>query len=166
MIVIKNVLFKAVCLKNYYFQSMMKSYNHKLQIRWADLDANGHLRHTVYYDWGSFCRVTFLNEHGLSISKMQELHIGPVLFREECVFKKEIHLGDQVTINLELLKARKDFSRWCVRHTIFKEDYIAAIVIVEGSWMDTVERKLAKPVAEIKKVYAQMPVAANFEWLD
>lgn len=149
-----------------YFQPMMKSYNQQLQIRWADLDANGHLRHTVYYDWGSFCRVSFLNEHGLSISKMQELHIGPVLFREEGVFKKEIQSGDEVSINLELLKARKDFSRWAIRHTIFKEGNIAASVIVEGAWMDTLKRKLAKPVDEIKNVYAQMPVAAEFEWLD
>lgn len=96
---------------------------------------------------------------------MQGLNLGPVLFREECIFKKEIRLGDKVFINLELVKARKDFRRWSIKHTIFVEDLIAAIVTVEGAWMDTVKRKLITPPAEAVDAYNKMPVAQGFQWL-
>ena len=48
---------------------------------------------------------------------MQRLHIGPIIFREECVFKKEIRLGDKITIDLHVDKAKKDYSRWTIQHT-------------------------------------------------
>lgn len=144
----------------------MQHYTKQVQIRWADLDANAHLRHSVYYDWGSFCRIEFLNEQGLSTTKMHELHIGPVLFREEAVFKREIRQEDRVTINLELVKARRDFSRFSIRHTIIKnEDTVAAVIIVEGAWMDTIRRKLCTPPGIIATTYDAMPKSSDFEWL-
>jgi acyl-CoA thioester hydrolase len=86
----------------------MSEFNRQIQIRWSDLDPNFHLRHSVYYDWGAFCRVEFLNEYGLTAEVMQHLHFGPILFKEECVFRKEIRLGDVVTMNLKLIRSRKD----------------------------------------------------------
>src|SRR6186713_824007 len=91
-----------------------------VQIRWSDLDPNVHLRHSVYYDWGAYSRITFFNENKLTTGVLQELQIGPILFREECIFKREIRLGDKVTIDLRLLRSRKDYSRWAIQHTITK----------------------------------------------
>ncbi|WP_346238917.1 acyl-CoA thioesterase [Niabella insulamsoli] len=145
----------------------MATYAKEVEVRWSDLDANAHLRHSVYYDWGAFCRIEFLREHGLSTSKMQELHIGPVLFREECIFRKEIRQGDRVAINMELTRARKDFSRFSMRHTITKNDTVmAAVLQLDGAWMDTVLRKLAAPPALVVTSYDQMPKSADFEWLN
>ena len=61
-----------------------------VDIRWSDLDPNFHLRHSVYYDFGAYCRISFLNDNGITETVMREHKIGPVLFREECVFKREI----------------------------------------------------------------------------
>ena len=99
----------------------MDATTYPVQIRWSDLDPNFHLRHSVYYDWGAYCRILFLNTHSLTADVMQQLHIGPIIFREECVFKKEIRLEDEITIDLQLTKSRKDFSRWSVRHHIVKK---------------------------------------------
>ncbi len=145
----------------------MNEYVKEIQVRWSDLDPNFHLRHSVYYDWGAFCRVAFLDEHKLSAGEMQRLQIGPILFREECVFRKEIRLGDKVFINLQATKAKRDYSRWSIQHTITKNgDTVAAIVTVDGAWMDVVKRKLATPAKEVFDTFAQMPVAENFQWLD
>jgi acyl-CoA thioester hydrolase len=145
----------------------MENFIQEVQVRWSDLDPNVHLRHSVYYDWGAFCRIAFLNEHQLSTELMQRLQIGPILFREECVFKREIRLGDKVTISLQVLKAKKDFSRWTIQHTVVKNaDTAAAIITVEGAWLDTAKRKLTIPPAEVFGVFSQMPLDANFQWLD
>lgn len=147
--------------------SRMENFVKDVQVRWADLDPNVHLRHSVYYDWGAFCRVSFLNEQGLTMEMMQQLGIGPILFREECVFRKEIRLGDQVMVSLELVKAKKDYSRWSIQHTIRKNsDTIAAILTVDGAWLDMGKRKLAKPPREVHDVFTKMPVDKSFQWLD
>jgi acyl-CoA thioester hydrolase len=145
----------------------MENFIKEIQIRWSDLDPNGHLRHSVYYDWGALSRVEFLYQHGLTAGLMQQLHFGPILFREECVFKKEIHLGDKISIGLKLLKAKKDFSRWSIQHDIIKnEDVLSAILVVDGAWIDTVRRKLAMPPEKGAEAFHQMPKEKDFHWLD
>jgi acyl-CoA thioester hydrolase len=145
----------------------MNNFNRIIQIRWSDLDPNFHLRHSVYYDWGAFCRVEFLNEYGLTADVMQQLRFGPILFREECVFRKEIRSGDVVTINLKLIRARKDFSRWSIQHHITKnESVLSAVLTVDGAWMNVVERKLASPPEKVFEVFDKMPKDEKFEWLN
>ena len=143
----------------------MNEYLKQLEIRWADLDPNFHLRHSVYYDYGAYCRICFLEEHGLTNALMQELHVGPILFREEAVFRKEIRLGNKLQINLQLLKAKKDFSRWTIRHQIIKdENILSAVITVDGAWINALQRRLATPPSEVIAVFDQMPKAAEFEW--
>ncbi|HEV8283230.1 MAG TPA: acyl-CoA thioesterase [Chitinophagaceae bacterium] len=145
----------------------MDKFIKEVQLRWADLDPNFHLRHSVYYDWGALSRVEFLNEFGLTAHVMQRLHFGPILFREECVFKKEIRGGDKVTIDLTLLKAKRNYSRWSIHHVIKKNvDVVSAILTVDGAWINTIERKLAIPPPEVEKVFSRMPVDENFLWID
>ncbi|HEX2847614.1 MAG TPA: acyl-CoA thioesterase [Chitinophagaceae bacterium] len=145
----------------------MENFIQEVQVRWSDLDPNFHLRHSVYYDWGAFCRISLLEQHNLTAAVMQRLQIGPILFREECVFKKEIRLGDKVTINLELIRAKRDFARWSIRHTVVKnDDTVSALITVDGAWLDLARRKLATPPQEVHAVFSQMPVSVDFEWLD
>lgn len=145
----------------------MDSFVKEIQVRWSDLDPNAHLRHSVYYDWGAFCRVTFLVEHGLTTELMQRLKIGPILFREECVFRRELRLGDKVRIDMQLKKAKRDYSRWTITHTITKnDDVISATITVDGAWLDVVARKLAQSPPEVSTVFDAIPRTSDFEWLD
>ena len=144
----------------------MNEYIKEIQIRWSDLDPNFHLRHSVYYDWGAYCRVEFLNQFGLTASVMQQLHIGPILFREECVFRKEVRSGDDVKMNLVLPKSKKDFSRWTIKHNIYKnDDLLCAVITVDGAWINTKERKLASPPEQVFEVFSKMPKTEEFEWI-
>ena len=96
---------------------------------------------------------------------MQELSVGPVLFREEAVFRKEIRLGDALHINLQILKARKDYSRWTISHQLVKDkNILSAVVTVDGAWINTLQRKLATPPVQVIGVFEQMPKAPEFEW--
>jgi acyl-CoA thioester hydrolase len=145
----------------------MENFLRPLQIRWSDLDPNFHLRHSVYYDWGALCRIEFLYQFGLTTDIMAQLNFGPILFREECVFKKELKMGDEVTIDLQLLKAKKDFSRWTILHTIKKNtSQISALLTVDGAWLNTIQRKLTVPPDEGKRVFAEMPNHESFQWID
>jgi acyl-CoA thioester hydrolase len=141
----------------------MEQYLKPIDIRWSDLDPNFHLRHSVYYDYAAYCRICFLEEHGLSVGLMEQLRFGPILFREEAVFRKEVRWGDKLTIDLQLTKARRDFSRWTIKHQLIKNDNVlSAVITVDGAWINTKERKLATPPGDITDVFSKMPRTDDF----
>jgi acyl-CoA thioester hydrolase len=146
----------------------MVANSQKIQVRWSDLDPNFHLRHSVYYDWGALNRIEIFNEFNLTLELMQKMKIGPILFREECIFRKEIVLNDPVSINFNILKSKKDYSRWTIQHTILKnEKTVSAILTVDGAWLDTEKRKLVKALPqEFIAAFASMPLHENFLWID
>ncbi len=142
------------------------SYSIPLHIRWADIDANRHLRHSVYYDFAAAMRMNYLNSHGLTTEKLIEFQVGPILFREEAVFKREVKLEDQVRIDVHLFKAMPDYSRWSLRHHVTKPDgTVCTIITVDGAWMDLTKRKLTIPNDFIRSIFEGFPKAEGFEWL-
>jgi len=144
----------------------MNEFNIPVAVRWSDLDPNFHLRHSVYYDYGAFCRIQFLAANGITAQFMQTRQFGPVIFREECVFKKEIQLSDAITIDLKLAKAKQDGSRWTMQHQIFKgHEILAAVLTLEGAWMDIQKRKLIVPPREVQQTFEQADKTTGFEWM-
>ena len=143
----------------------MNEFSREVHLRWSDLDPNFHVRHSVYYDWGAFCRIEFLNQYGLTYKVMQDLQFGPIIFREECVFRKEIRSGDEIKINLKIKGGRKDYSRWSIVHEITKADgTLCAVLTVDGAWIDTAKRKLASPPQKVFEVFDHMPKDESFVW--
>ena len=146
---------------------MSSSYIKEVSVRWSDLDPNFHLRHSVYYDWGAFVRMSFMTENGITPSLLMQLHTGPILFREECIFKREISFSDKVTLNLMLSKASHDMGRWSMKHEIWKNgDTLSAILHVDGAWLDTKIRKLAAPPDSFREVFESVPKSADFTWIE
>jgi acyl-CoA thioester hydrolase len=145
----------------------MEEYKKNVEIRWSDLDPNYHLRHSVYYDFGTYCRMSFLNENDITTPVMLHHKIGPIVFREECLFKREIKFGDELTINLKLDKAKADMSRWMMVHELWKNnDELAAIITVDGAWLDTTLRKLAMPPDFFKAAFEMIPQTEGFELIE
>ncbi len=144
----------------------MTDFKRPMQIRWSDLDPNFHLRHSVYYDLGATLRTIVLTEYGITPAAMHQHQVGPVLFREEAFFKREIHFGDPVEMSFALLKCRKDMSRWSIQHQLYKNpETLSAIITVEGAWIDTALRKLTAPPEQFIAAFAAFPRAEAFEWL-
>ncbi|HRE52977.1 MAG TPA: acyl-CoA thioesterase [Flavitalea sp.] len=142
----------------------MPTFSKKISLRWADLDPNFHLRHSVYYDFGAELRVEILEELGLTLQLMKDLKLGPVLFREECLFRREIRLSDTVTINAKVSRLKPDGSRWSIRHEFLSADNkLMAVITVDGAWIDTALRKLVSPIPPIvKKVFDEIPKTDDF----
>jgi acyl-CoA thioester hydrolase len=143
----------------------MESFIKSVEVRWSDLDPNFHLRHSVYYDIGAYSRICFFNENGITSEFMAANYFGPIIFREECIFRKEIKLGDSLTIDLRLQKSRADGSRWSFTHNIYKNsDILAAVITLDGAWIDTQKRKLTVPPQQVIEVFQAMPRVEEFEW--
>jgi acyl-CoA thioester hydrolase len=123
-----------------------------------------HMRHSAYADFAAQARIEILDEMGLDMKTFQKLHIGPILFREETTYLREVGVNETITVTTELIKAKKDGSRWSIRHELFKADGVkAAVIIVEGAWIDVLKRKLATLPEELADHFMQIKRSADFE---
>jgi acyl-CoA thioester hydrolase len=145
----------------------MNEFVKQFELRWSDVDANQHVMHSKYYELGAHCRMSFMFEHGITANLFRKEMFGPILFREECIFKKELHAGEIVTVNLVVTKSKKDGSRWSVMHEIKKESgTVAATMYADLAWLDLTNRKLASPPAAVASMIANAPKHADFIFLD
>ena len=136
---------------------------YEIQVLWAQIDANGHLRHSAYADIAAQARVSMLETTGLKFSIFEELKIGPILFREELLYLREVKMNDTVKVITEITKAREDGSRWSIRHELYRSDGIkAAIVNVDGAWMDIRKRKLAILPSEYAAAFMKIPRSVDY----
>ena len=125
--------------------------------RWADMDPNGHMRHSAYADYAADQRVVLLAEWGYDVARFAQLRLGPILFREETKFLKEVSIGEEIRVDGRLASVNADGSRWTIVHTIYKADgRIAATVTVDGAWLDLDRRKLTVPPAELVAGFSAM----------
>lgn len=132
-------------------------YSLTYHVRWAEMDPNGHMRHSAYADFAADQRVAFLARHGFDLSKFAELRLGPILFREETKFIKEIRLGETIRVDAALTSLSEDGGRWTILHTLYKADgRVAATVTVDGAWLDLAKRKLCLPPPELTTVMAEL----------
>ena len=129
-------------------------YSKTYTIRWADLDANIHMRHSAYNDYAAQTRLLFMAENGFGMEWFKEHNVFPILFREETVFLKEIKGNENIRIDAVLLKMSEDGSRWSIQNTFYKEDgTIAAKLTVDGAWMDIIIRKLKSPPESLLQLF-------------
>lgn len=141
----------------------MNEYAKLIEIRWADLDPNFHVLHSKYYDFGAYCRMSFLTENGITVDQMQEYHIGPIIFREECQFKREIKFGDEVKVTLKLDKVTENYRKWTMVHELFiNGGTLAALITVDGAWMNTQLRKTAVPPMSFARAFDIIPRTDTF----
>ena len=138
-----------------------------VDIRWSDMDPNFHLRHSVYYDLCANSRINFLNDHGFTPDVLIEKQVGPILFREECIFKREIRFTDHIEIDLQLQKCKRDGSRWTMMHQIWKNHTIlSAVITIDGAWIDIRKRKLTLPPDGVVTAFTEIAKSEDFTWID
>ena len=143
----------------------MNPFEMDVHFRWSDLDPNFHIRHSVYYDLCAQLRTLAFQNIGFSLEFFAKNKIGPVLFREECTFRKELHFGDPVKLKLEAIRLAKDGSRFSIVHYFMRNDVVCATLTIDGAFMNTELRKLTALPEEAIPFLDKIPKAEAFEWV-
>lgn len=126
--------------------------------RWADLDPNRHLRHTAYADYATHVRFSYLSENGFPAERFGQLGIGPVIFREETRYLKEIGARDSFTIDFTVVELRADGAQFVLRHDVWRGDGVrAAVLTLEGGWLNLESRSLVDPPVELIELLDRLP---------
>ena len=143
-----------------------QEFSRTYSVKWADLDPNGHVRHSVYDDYAVDTRVRWMEMNGFPPSRFSELGFGPVILRQESRFYREVTIEDLLTVTIRLTGLSQDGSRWKVHHDILKSSgEKAAALDIEGSWLDWRTRKAMAPPAELLKLLAESQQSEEIEEL-
>ncbi len=141
----------------------MEHFFYEGKVMWSQIDSNNHLRHSAYADFGAQARLQILEKMGFNSSVLETLKIGPILFREELIYMREIKINETVKITCELTKCRIDGSRWSFKQIVFKEDGTeAAIINVDGAWIDITKRKLTGLPKDLADAFISIPKSTDF----
>ena len=138
----------------------------RVAFRWSDVDANLHVRHSVYYDLGAQQRVEVLAAAGLTMAAMRDGGIGPVLFREEARFLREIRPNDAIEMVATVTALGRDHRKFSIRHDFMRGDERCAVVQVDGAWFSSTERKIIVPPQLVITAMSNFPKADDFAWIE
>ncbi|MDP5106582.1 MAG: thioesterase family protein [Polaribacter sp.] len=132
--------------------------------KWSDFDPNRHMRHTAYNEYAAEVRVRYFTKQKFSITEFTKHHIGPILFTEETSFRKEIHIGENISVNIKLAGLSANNERWKIVHEVFNEaGELSAVIKVYGAWIDLNTRKLTTPPKEAQDLFLNADKTDDFE---
>ncbi len=141
----------------------MDAYSGTYDIRWSDLDANGHVNYAAYIDAAGDLRYRFFTEHGYPPPKFVELGMGPVYTAIHAQFLREVRMGETITITYALSGLSSNGGRWKVHHDVLKANGKKAVSIdLEGVILDLAARKPALPPADLLQIFDLIPRSADF----
>ncbi len=146
------------------FLFFLMSFQVTFATKWADFDPNKHMRHTAYNDYAAEVRVRYFAKNNFTIKDFNRFNLGPILFTEETSFRKEILMGENITVNIKLAGVSEKFERWKIVHEVFNESgKLAAIIKVYGAWIDLTQRKLTIPPKEAAVIFLNAEKSHDFE---
>jgi acyl-CoA thioester hydrolase len=109
-------------------------------------------------------RMFFFAENGFSVTEFQRQRFGPVIFRDEIEYFKEMYLLDKIRITFQLAGMSEDISRFKLRNEFFREDgKLAARLETKGGWLDLDKRKLIVPPKELADAMKSLARTEIFE---
>ncbi len=135
--------------------------------RWADFDANIHMRHTAYNDYAAESRLRYFNQFGITIHDFTKEKVGPILFEENTKFLKEIHLGEDISVNLKITGLSDKGERWKIQHEVFNgKGQLSAVINVYGAWLDLAKRKLTVPPEKFQVIFNDAERTEDFKLIE
>ena len=133
---------------------------------WKDMDFNQHMKNTAFLEKADDIRLMFFQENNFSISEFSRLKIGPVVFKDNVEYFKEINLLDEIRITIASGGLSEDGSRFILRNEFYRSDgKIAARVTSYGTWIDLNERKVVAPPKELVMVMKSLPKTEDYKEL-
>jgi acyl-CoA thioester hydrolase len=144
----------------------VNEYSSSYEIRWSDLDANGHVNYAAYINAAAELRYHFFWEQGFPPEKFVQLGMSPVYTAIRAEFLREVRLGETVTITYVVSGLSPQGDRWRVHHDILKSNGKKAVSLdIEGVILDLTTRKPALPSPELLQMFHLIPRAKDFEIL-
>ena len=141
-------------------------YKKQFEIRWSDVDANGHLANSAYTNFMSHARMSFFAEHGFTMPEIMSNGIGPIVFYEHMYYFKESFIGAPITVTIEVSGLSEDGMLFMFEHNFYndKGQHLAHCEM-QGGWIDLKLRKLTALPEALIELSDKFPKSKDFKTL-
>ncbi|WP_338704173.1 acyl-CoA thioesterase (plasmid) [Streptomyces sp. Q6] len=130
---------------------MSKAFTKTFEVRWDDVDANGHLRNTRYLEYAASARLAILMEADWSPQALRQAGLAPVTLSDDVRYRREVFPAEVVTVGTHVIGLSEDGSRWQFEHILTRASgERAAEVRTLGAWIDLGTRKITAPPAGLR----------------
>jgi acyl-CoA thioester hydrolase len=108
----------------------------RIKVRWNELDANGHVNNMYYHSYFDQARIEAFADAGVDRTRMLELGIGPVIYRSEIDYRKELKHPDYALLSTWFVEGER--ARGVVMQTLESErdERLVATARFNGFFMD------------------------------
>jgi len=105
----------------------------------------------------------FFAENGFTLARFASEKFGPVVVRDELIYRKELRLMDEFVVDFELVGISEDGVRFRVRNTFLNNsNEIVASVTSEGVWFDLEGRRPRAPPPDLDRLMRALQHARDY----
>ena len=126
----------------------------QLPIYTFQIDFIGHVNNAIYVQWMEIGRTKLLDGIGMSIDKIAQNGIVPVLVSTEIKYIQPLHLGDQVRLEMWLSELRRA-SAWIEFRFYNQNEKLVASAKQLGLFVDTATNRPHRLSKEDRELFEQ-----------
>ena len=145
----------------------MKKFEKIFVASWTDLDPNWHVANHAYIKYAADTRVAFFSVIKLDKEEFENLNLGPVLFYEHMYYYKEILMGVEFKVNVEVNGYSDDGKFFSLFQNFYDTNgnHLAHLDLAFGV-MDTKTRKLTSMPTASFEILKSSPKSRSFKILN
>jgi acyl-CoA thioester hydrolase len=134
-----------------------------IRSRWGEIDSNGHMRNVAYLDISANSRMEFFNANGYTLTEFFGAGLGPVVLKDEIEYKREVRLGEDITVTNELAGMSEDSTRFIFRNQFIKANgKLACKISSLVAFFDIATRKTIAPPENLMRAILSLPRSEDF----
>lgn len=116
------------------------------RVAWGELDALGHVNHTVFLRWFENVRLAWFERVGIAASTRAHRGVGPILARIECDYRAPVEFPDVIWASACCIELGRSSLRlhnriWSERRAAIVAEGAVVVVLLDYS----VQRSVAIP---------------------
>lgn len=133
---------------------MSKIFSKSFEVRWDDVDFNGHLRSTRYLEFAGTARLSYLSDAGWDVRALRNTGFSPILLSDAVTYQREVLFAERVTVSCQVVGLSVDRARWRMSHVVHHANGdVAAVVSSLGAWIDVKARKITPPPSDLQAAF-------------
>lgn len=130
----------------------------ELEVRVYELDTQHHLNSAVYHQWAEHSRWSHLATLGITPGRLLTAGVGPVFLEQTIRFRRELRLGDAVTVDCAFEGLRPGRRTFTVRQQFrLRDGMVAAELESVCGLLDLGDRSLVDEPARVLGQLAGAP---------
>jgi acyl-CoA thioester hydrolase len=128
-----------------------RRFSHRITVQECDIDSLGHVNNTVYLRYIEDCVTAHAQSVGMSLSRLRQLGVVPVVHRHTITYHRPAHLGEELEVSTEIV----NFSSFrATRHNrIVRAGVLLVSCETDWVWIDPLRQRPKSVPLEVQEAF-------------